>query len=56
MANEIWAEMSFSAGQSITQTQKADLREAFNRLGEAAEKPTELISRTLEFIGLITKE
>ena len=35
---------------------KADLREKFSRLGDAVEKPAELISRTLEFIGLITKE
>ena len=55
MANEIWTEMS-STLDTYYPDAKADLREKFSRLGDAVEKPAELISRTLEFIGLITKE
>lgn len=55
MANEIWTEMSSALDTHYPNT-KADLTEKFNKLGEAVEKPTELISRTLEFIALITKE
>ena len=55
MANEIWSEMS-STFDAHYPNAKADLREQFSRLGEAVEKPAELISRTLEFVGLISKE
>lgn len=55
MANEIWTEMS-SALDTHYPNAKADLTEKFSKLGEAVEKPAELISRTLEFIALITKE
>ena len=55
MANEIWTEMS-SALSTHYPNAKADLTEKFSKLGEAVEKPAELISRTLEFIALITKE
>jgi hypothetical protein len=55
MANEIWSEISVALDAYYPDA-KADLREKFARLGETVEKPAELISRTLEFIGLITKE
>lgn len=55
MANEIWSEMS-STFDTHYPNAKTGLREHFSRLGEAAEKPAELISRTLDFIGLISKE
>lgn len=55
MANEIWAEMS-SALNTYYPNAKTDLIDKFSKLGEAVEKPAELISRTLEFIALITKE
>ncbi len=55
MAHEIWTEMSAQINGYYPDGNR-DLQESFARLGEAAEKPVELISRTLEFIGLITKE
>ena len=55
MANEIWTEMS-SALSTHYPNAKADLTEKFSKLGEAVEKPAELISRTLELIALIIME
>jgi len=55
MANEIWKEMSLAL-DTYYPNSNADLTEKFSKLGEAVEKPAELISRTLEFIALITKE
>jgi hypothetical protein len=55
MATEIWTEM-LSTLDTHYPNANTDLREKFSKLGEAVEKPAELISRTLEFIGLITKE
>lgn len=55
MANEIWSEMSSNLDAHYASA-KPDLREKFIKLGASVEKPAELISRTLEFIGLITGE
>lgn len=55
MAKEIWLEMSASMDKYF-QGRPTELLDQFTRLGEAAEKPSDLISRILDFIGLITKE
>lgn len=55
MANEIWTEM-MSTFDTYYPDAKENLRETFSGLGEVPENPAELLSRTLEFIGLITKE